>query len=166
MGPFFLPVPATMTESQTLILPHPEATQRLGTLIGRLAQKGDVLLLHGDLGAGKTTLTQGIARGLDIDDRITSPTFSLLHEYEGRLPLFHFDLYRLDASDFSQLGFEEIWEDGQGVVVIEWPERLGPHAPTDHLDITLTLQEDGRLATLTATGDRPRHLLKEVSLAW
>ncbi|MNL02314.1 tRNA threonylcarbamoyladenosine biosynthesis protein TsaE [compost metagenome] len=155
-----------MTESQTLILPNPEATQRLGTLLGRLVQKGDVLLLHGDLGAGKTTLTQGLAQGLDINDRITSPTFALLHEYEGRLPLFHFDLYRLDSPDLSQLGFEEIWEDGHGVVVIEWPERLGEHAPAGHLDVTLTIQEDGRLATLTATGDRPLHLLKELALAW
>ena len=155
-----------MTESQTLILPNPEATQRLGTLLGRLVRKGDVLLLHGDLGAGKTTLTQGLAQGLDIEDRITSPTFSLLHEYEGRLPLYHFDLYRLDAPYFSQLGFEEIWEDGHCVAVIEWPERLGPHTPSDHLDVTLTIQEDGRLAPLTATGDRPLHLLKELYLAW
>ncbi len=155
-----------MIDSQTLILPNPEATQRLGALLGRLAEAGDVLLLHGNLGAGKTTLTQGLARGLDIQDRITSPTFALLHEYEGRLPLYHFDLYRLDTPDLGQLGFDEIWEDGRGVAVIEWPERLGEQGPAEHLDVTLAIREDGRLATLTATGDRPRHLLKELHLAW
>lgn len=155
-----------MTESQTLILPNPEATQRLGALLGQLVQAGDVLLLHGDLGAGKTTLTQGLAKGLAIPDRITSPTFALLHEYDGRLPLYHFDLYRLDSPDLGALGFEEVWEEGHGVVVIEWPERLGAHSPAEHLDVTLNIQEEGRLATLSATGDRPRHLLKELSLAW
>lgn len=155
-----------MNETKTLILPDVEATQRLGTLLGRLGLPGDVLLLHGDLGAGKTTLTQGIARGLSIEDRITSPTFALLHEYEGRLPLYHFDLYRLETPDLGSLGFEEIWEEGRGVTVVEWPERLGAHAPEEHLGVSLTIQGEGRLATLSASGDRPRHLLEEVILAW
>ncbi len=155
-----------MTKPQTLNLPDADATQRLGRLLGQLVQAGDVLLLQGDLGAGKTTLTQGLAQGMDIADRITSPTFALLHEYEGRLPLFHFDLYRLDAPDLSQLGFEEIWEDGHGVVVIEWPERLGDQGPAEHLDIRIVIQGDGRVATLTATGDRPRRLLQELEQAW
>lgn len=155
-----------MTKPQSLPLPDADATRRLGRLLGQLAEAGDVLLLHGDLGAGKTTLTQGLAQGLEIEDRITSPTFALLHEYDGRLPLYHFDLYRLDSPDLSALGFEEVWEDGHGVVVIEWPERLGAHTPAEHLDVTLTIQEDGRLATLSAAGDRPRRLLQDLIHAW
>jgi tRNA threonylcarbamoyladenosine biosynthesis protein TsaE len=155
-----------MTEPRTLNLPDAEATRRLGRLIGQFAEAGDVLLLQGDLGAGKTTLTQGLAQGLEIADRITSPTFALLHEYDGRLPLFHFDLYRLDAPDLGQLGFAEIWEDGHGVVVIEWPERLGGQGPAEHLDVRIAIQGDGRIATLTATGDRPHHLLQALLQAW
>lgn len=155
-----------MTEPQTLHLPDAEATRRLGRLIGELAEAGDVVLLHGDLGAGKTTLTQGLAQGLSIADRITSPTFALLHEYDGRQPLFHFDLYRLDTPDLGALGFEEVWEDGHGVAVIEWPERLGDQGPAEHLDIRIAIQDDGRVASFTATGDRPRHLLAELMQAW
>lgn len=155
-----------LTEPRTLNLPDAEATRRLGKLLGQFAEAGDVLLLHGDLGAGKTTLTQGLAQGLGIADRITSPTFALLHEYEGRLLLYHFDLYRLDAPDLSQLGFAEIWEDARGVVVIEWPERLGGQGPAEHLDVTIAIQGDGRIVTFAATGDRSHRLLEELKLAW
>lgn len=156
----------TETEPHALHLPDAEATRRLGRLLGESAETGDVFLLQGDLGAGKTTLTQGLAQGLGIADRITSPTFALLHEYDGRLLLYHFDLYRLDAPDLSQLGFEEIWEDGHGVVVIEWPERLGGQGPTEHLEVRIVIRDDGRVATLAATGDRPHRLLQALLRAW
>src|ERR1051326_778967 len=105
-------------------------TQRLGARLGELLRGGDLLLLDGDLGTGKTTLTQGLAEGLGVRNVVSSPTFTLLKEYEGRLPLYHFDLYRLDdATEILDLGFEEYFESG-GVCVVEWAykaEHLWPH---------------------------------------
>ncbi|MBO9542451.1 tRNA (adenosine(37)-N6)-threonylcarbamoyltransferase complex ATPase subunit type 1 TsaE [bacterium] len=129
------------------------ATQRLGEAVGRTAQAGDIILLSGDLGAGKTSLTQGIARGLGIEDRVTSPTFNLLHEYhEGRVPLYHFDLYRLDAHGVMAQGFDDYWERGDGLCALEWAERLEGAPLPDHLVLSLEHAGEGRLATLTAHG--------------
>ncbi len=98
-------------------------THRLGALLGGLLQTGDVVLLEGPLGAGKTALTQGIGAGLGIRETINSPTFTLLKEYVGRLPLYHFDLYRIDDPDeLFALGFEDYFE-GEGVCVVEWADR-------------------------------------------
>jgi len=117
--------------------------------------KGDIITLSGDLGAGKTTLTQAIGRGLQVpeDYYITSPTFSLIHEYPGRLPMYHLDLYRLShIEEIEELGLEEIMY-GEGVTIIEWPDRLAEVMPVDYLDIALTLlDENSRLATITAHG--------------
>lgn len=147
-----------------LPLPDPDATARLGHALGRTARAGDIILLSGDLGAGKTTLTQAIARGLGIEERVTSPTFSLLHEYdEGRVPLYHFDLYRLTEEDISAQAFPDYWEQGDGLAVLEWAERLGSLTPPDRLDIHLEHAGEGRVATLTAHGDRARRWLAEIS---
>jgi tRNA threonylcarbamoyladenosine biosynthesis protein TsaE len=101
----------------------PEQTRLLGALLGTLLRPGDVVLLHGDLGAGKTALTQGIARGVGVEGTVNSPTFTILKEYTGRLPLYHFDLYRIDHPDeLLSLGFEQYF-DGDGVCVVEWAER-------------------------------------------
>lgn len=106
-------------------------TQRLGALLGGLLAPGDVVLLHGDLGAGKTAFTQGIAVGLGVARAVNSPTFTILKEYEGRLPLYHFDLYRIESPDeVYALGFEE-YLDGAGVSVIEWAERGEPAVVDD-----------------------------------
>lgn len=96
----------------------------------RLAE-GDVVLLHGDLGAGKTTLTQGIAAGLGVRDAVQSPTFTLVQEHQGRsLKLYHLDLYRLDdPSELESMGYETYLEPADGVTVIEWPERAGEWLP-------------------------------------
>src|SRR5262245_23471113 len=100
-----------------------ERTHALGRALGELAQAGDVILLEGELGAGKTAFTQGIGLGLGVDATINSPTFTILKEYEGRLPLYHFDLYRLDEPDeLYELGFEDYFR-GEGVCVVEWAER-------------------------------------------
>jgi tRNA threonylcarbamoyladenosine biosynthesis protein TsaE len=122
-------------------------TRHIGERLGALCAPGDLILLEGGLGTGKTTLTQGIARGLGIAGPVNSPTFTLIKEYTGRVPLYHLDLYRLDAlEDVADLGIEEYLE-GDGVCVVEWPERAAPLWPADHL-----------LIRLTATGPHARRL--------
>jgi len=130
-------------------------TQRLGARLGELLQPGDVLLLEGDLGAGKTVLAQGVAQGLAIGDPVTSPTFTLIHEYEGRLPLYHVDLYRLGGTpDAAGIGLEDYLY-GDGVTVIEWPDRAGELLPLDHLTISLRpIAETKRAVRLTPRGAR------------
>jgi len=128
-------------------------TEILGNVLGRIAQPGDVITLSGNLGAGKTALTQAIGRGLEVDPRIyiTSPTFSLLHEYKGRIPLYHIDLYRLGSEgEIESLGLPEYFY-GDGLTVIEWPERLGSLMPEERLHIDLVISgESSRTADLTA----------------
>jgi tRNA threonylcarbamoyladenosine biosynthesis protein TsaE len=122
-------------------------TIALGERLGALAMAGDLICLWGDLGAGKTQLAKGIASGLGISDTVNSPTFVLMSEYAGRLPLFHVDLYRLaDAADALAGG---VVDDRQadGVTVVEWPDRMGPVLPAARLDVLI----DG-------TGDEPRRI--------
>lgn len=145
----------------TVDLPDEAATRLLGERLGRLAGPGDVLLLEGDLGAGKTTLTQGIASGLGCEDSATSPTFALVYELPGRLTLRHMDLYRLDTSSLEHLGVEEWFED-EAVAVVEWAERLGPFMPREHLRVTLSHAGDGRRAALEAVGARHQQLLRDL----
>ena len=114
-------------------------TARVGHQLGKMALIEDVILLHGDLGAGKTTLTQAIAIGLDVpaDQYVTSPSFALMHEYPGRIPLYHMDCYRLSGEeDIEGAGLID-YIDGPGLAVIEWPDRLGNLQPADRLDIEL-----------------------------
>lgn len=139
----------------TLLLQDRDATVALGARLGALARPGDIITLAGSLGAGKTTLTQAIGQGLEVPPScyITSPTFSLLHEYPGRLPLFHLDLYRLqDESEVEELGLAEYLYD-IGLSVIEWPDRLGSMMPEDRLHIDLAIiTETAREARLTLHG--------------
>jgi tRNA threonylcarbamoyladenosine biosynthesis protein TsaE len=114
-----------------------EATIALGERLARVAAPGDLVCLWGELGAGKTQLAKGIARGLGIEDTVTSPTFILMNEYAGRMPLFHVDLYRLaDASDALAGG---VIDDRQsdGLTVVEWPERMGDVLPAARLDVRI-----------------------------
>jgi tRNA threonylcarbamoyladenosine biosynthesis protein TsaE len=142
--------------SIALSLKDLEASMAFGLHLGLIAAPGDVITLGGSLGAGKTTLTQAIGQGLEVptDQYITSPTFSLLHEYLGRLPLYHMDLYRLSGEEeIEELGFED-YIYGNGLTVIEWPDRLGTLMPEDRLHIELTsCSENARKAQLTAHGD-------------
>ncbi|HOD29864.1 MAG TPA: tRNA (adenosine(37)-N6)-threonylcarbamoyltransferase complex ATPase subunit type 1 TsaE [Syntrophales bacterium] len=104
----------------------PEETRRLGRAIGRALTAGSIVALNGELGTGKTTLTQGIARGLDVPEafQVTSPTFTLVNEYPGRLTLYHVDLYRLSGpADLETLGYEEFFF-AEGVTVVEWSEKI------------------------------------------
>ncbi|OKY76539.1 MAG: tRNA (adenosine(37)-N6)-threonylcarbamoyltransferase complex ATPase subunit type 1 TsaE [Desulfobulbaceae bacterium DB1] len=144
-----------MTAARTISLPTLDDTLRFGRHLGRTASPGDIFTLSGDLGAGKTTLTQAIGQGLEVppDYYITSPTFSLLHEYPGRIPLYHMDLYRLgSAEEIEELGFED-YIYGNGLTVIEWPDRLEYLMPDNRLDIFIsTVSATCRSLLLTAHG--------------
>jgi tRNA threonylcarbamoyladenosine biosynthesis protein TsaE len=150
--------------STVLHLVDAAATRSLGIQLGKSLSAGCVVLLTGDLGSGKTCLVQGMGEGLGIQDAIDSPTFTLINEYVGgRLPLYHFDLYRLETSDIASLYPETYWEGVDvepGIVAIEWAERL-PYKPENYLQMELTYDPNtGRQATLTAIGNAEAfHLL-------
>ena len=125
-----------------LISHSPEETQKLGKRLGQLALPGDVFLLAGELGAGKTCLTQGIAWGLNINEYTLSPTFVIMRELYGRLPLYHIDLYRLERIEESlDLGLDDYLY-GRGVCVIEWAEKALSILPTEHLLIKISYLVD------------------------
>ena len=144
-------------ESHTIVLPDAEATRELGRNLAQSLPPGSVILLEGDLGSGKTTLVQGLGEGLGIKDPIVSPTFTLINEYpEGRIPLYHLDLYRLEPPEVEALNLEAYWEGIEfplGIVAIEWSERLS-YKPNNYLQIGLTYQTDGsRQAQFIAKGE-------------
>ena len=121
----------------------PEETIELGRKIGRLLKKGDIIAMQGTLAAGKTTITKGIAESLEIKDTITSPTFCLISEYEGKMPLYHMDVYRLDgAEDFAGLGTEDMLY-GEGVSIIEWSEKIMSELPKKTIILKIEPKEDG-----------------------
>ncbi|MDH7568747.1 MAG: tRNA (adenosine(37)-N6)-threonylcarbamoyltransferase complex ATPase subunit type 1 TsaE, partial [Armatimonadota bacterium] len=131
-----------------LVIHSSEEMQELGRLLGRLLGPGDVVCLRGDLGTGKTTLTQGIAAGMGVHGQVASPTFTLVHEHPGAVPLFHLDAYRLEnADELWDLGFEEYLR-GDGVVVIEWGERVVEALPDSRLTLWLDYAGDARRVRL------------------
>lgn len=135
--------------------PTPSATRRIGERIGRMLRAGDVVLLSGELGAGKTVLAQGIGRGLGIGDAIKSSSFVIMNEYQGpRLRLYHADLYRLeDPEQVAELALDELA--CHGVLVIEWPERAPEALPAEHLRINLSYDgAKARVIRIEANGDR------------
>ena len=119
----------------------PGNTYSLGQRLGREAKKGDIFCLNGDLGVGKTVFTQGFAAGLGITEPVNSPTFTILQQYdEGRLPLYHFDVYRIgDVSEMDEVGYEDCFY-GDGVTLIEWPERIRELLP-EHV-VTVTIEKN------------------------
>lgn len=123
-----------------VILRNEQEMIAFGEKIGKRLQPHTVITLTGELGAGKTTLTKGIGKGLDITRIINSPTFTIVKTYEGRLTLYHFDAYRLEDSD-DDLGFEEMLDD-EGVCVIEWPMYIEDILPADRLEIEIVKNED------------------------
>lgn len=115
----------------------PDETQAFAADMAKRLTAGDVLCLYGDLGAGKTAFVQGLAKGLGIDEPITSPTFTIVNEYEGRLPLYHFDVYRIaDSGEMYEVGFDE-YVYGEGVSVIEWPQLIADILPDKRYDIEI-----------------------------
>lgn len=146
-----------------------DATEQLGAALGAHLQPGDVVALIGDLGAGKTYLTRGIARGLGIAEPVTSPTFILVAEYStaSGFTFYHADCYRLDAThgvaEALAIGLDELLN-GDGVAVVEWADRIAALLPPDHLRVELTVLDDTRRAlTFTAHGPRAATLLNTVS---
>lgn len=127
----------------------PEETIELGRKIGKLLKKGDILAMQGTLAAGKTTITKGIADSLGVSDTITSPTFCLISEYEGKMPLYHMDVYRLEGTDdFENLGTEDMLY-GEGVSIIEWSEKIMDALPKKTIILKLEPQDDGsRIITI------------------
>ncbi len=140
----------------------PDETRALGEGLGRLLRRcdarGEVVALTGPLGAGKTCFVQGLARGLGAGGYVRSPTFVLVHQYPGPLPLYHVDLYRIAPSDLDALGLEEIIE-GDGVTAIEWAGTAP--LPPDHLSVELSFgrDENARIVRIGAAGGRSRRLL-------
>lgn len=143
-----------------IITTSPEKTQQLGTRLGKLAHPGDVLLLVGKLGAGKTCLTQGIARGLGIREYAASPSFVVVRELYGRLPLYHMDFYRLDnPEEIADLGLDDYLYGG-GVSVVEWAEKGLSLLPAEHLLIEMSyISDTSRRLKLKASGKRYRQLV-------
>ncbi len=132
----------------------PEDTFALGSALGQLLTRGDVVLLHGDLGAGKSVLARGLARGVGIDCPMPSPTFTLMQPYEGRIPFYHFDLYRLDEPDqFYEAGLDE-YVFGNGAAVVEWPE-CAELAPENCLTIRIerSAADEERRILLSFSGE-------------
>ncbi len=141
----------------------PEQTQKIGVRIGELALPGDVFLLSGRLGAGKTCLTQGIAWGLNIKEYALSPTFVIVREMHGRLPLYHIDLYRLDNIDeIEDLGLDDYLY-GKGACVVEWAEKALGLLPSEHLLIQIGfLSDTARNLQLKPSGKRYQELLAQL----
>ena len=135
-------------------------THALGVALGRQLQAGDVIGLSGELGAGKTVLAQGLSQGLDVTEPVSSPTFSLVHEYQGRLPVWHLDTYRVASLDeLIDLSWSDLLSGG-GVVLIEWPERIRAALPPERLDVSLHYEtDDEREIELIGRGERWREVL-------
>lgn len=145
-----------------------QETEQLGQEIGKLLQPGDVIALNGSLGAGKTCLVRGMARGMGVVDRVSSPTFTLINEYDGDLPLYHMDMYRLaHPEELEDLGYEEYFY-GSGVTVLEWASQVEPYLPGVRLDVLITKvthredEADTRVFELVPRGERFEQMLKEL----
>lgn len=138
----------------------PEQTRQFGKKMATFLSAGDTVLLQGELGAGKTEFVKGIAEGLGVAERVTSPTFTLLHVYQGTMPVYHFDLYRLvQPEELFEIGFEDYHD---GVTIIEWPERFPREMPTRHfaVDFLLSDQIDERIITIKAVGSHYQNRLE------
>jgi len=143
----------------------PEETTALGFCLGRILQAGDVVCVIGELGTGKTHFTKGIARGLGIESDVTSPSYTILQIYEGRIPLYHFDLYRMETADeLFDIGFDEFIY-GQGASVVEWADKFLANMPEKRLTVVLEYGRDPaaeRSVKLEAAGRRYQLLLEEM----
>jgi tRNA threonylcarbamoyladenosine biosynthesis protein TsaE len=152
---------APTADRLVVVCPDPDATTALGRALGALAEPGDLVCLWGDLGAGKTHLAKAIGAGLGVTDTITSPSFVLMAEYEGRLPLFHIDPYRLTSAEDALAGGLIDERQATGVTIVEWPERLGDALPVDRLDVRIDgTGDEPRTITLIAWTERYRRYLE------
>ena len=147
-----------------LALASEAETIALGELIGKKLRAGHLLLLRGPLGAGKTTLARGLARGAGFKGRVSSPTFALAHVYRGkRLTVHHLDLYRVAEGEDAEIGLDELLADPHAAVVVEWPDATGGRWPKDRLEVTLAHAATGRQVSFKATGPGARKILESVA---
>lgn len=156
-----------MTTSLQVPSPSPAQTRRLGACLGKLLKQGDIVLLQGPFGSGKTTMVQGIARGLGVQGRVTSPSFALVNEYRADddhqgVPVYHIDVYRISSAEEAvQFGLEEYLSD-RGISLIEWAERVEAVVPEEHLRIVLAVAGvRRRILHFKAFGERYQKLLEE-----
>lgn len=141
---------ASTLDRRVVVCPDPAATTSLGLALGAVAEAGDLVCLWGDLGAGKTHLAKAIGAGLGVSDTIISPSFILMAEYQGRLPLFHIDPYRLSSAEDALAGGLIDERQAAGLTLVEWPERLGDALPAPRLDVRIE-----------GAGDEPRRIVLE-----
>lgn len=151
-----------MVQSKVFIAKSVEETQGIAERLANLLVAGDVLTLEGDLGAGKTTFTKGLAKGLGVTRNVNSPTFTIVKEYKGRVPLYHMDVYRLEDSD-EDIGFFEYFH-GEGVSVVEWARYIEEYLPEERLEVQISyIDEMTRKMEFTAYGARYRSILNEMN---
>lgn len=148
--------------SKSWITGSAEETQKIAERLAEVLMPGDLLTLEGDLGAGKTTFTKGLAKGLGVKRNVNSPTFTIVKQYKGRLPLYHMDVYRLEDSD-EDIGFSEYF-DGEGVSVVEWAQFIEEYLPKERLEVTIrSIDEQTRNIEFHAIGDRYLNILNEMN---
>lgn len=147
-----------------IITKTPQELAYLGGRMAQLLQPGDFLALDGDLGAGKTLFTQGLAQGLEVAEEISSPTFTIIHEYEsGRLPLYHMDVYRIKhPEEMYDLGYEEYFY-GNGITVVEWAQLIAELLPEEYLGIEIAIAPEGRELRFSPYGAHYEHILEELT---
>jgi len=146
-----------------VIVSSPQETKELGVKLGNFLRPGDVISLNGSLGSGKTYFVKGIGIGLGIaEELVTSPTFKLINQYEGILPLYHFDVYRIKPEEIEDLGYEDYFY-GKGVSIIEWGNNVIDYLPEDYLEVLLekTSIDNERHFTFIAHGQRYEKLLAD-----
>ncbi|WKV09815.1 tRNA (adenosine(37)-N6)-threonylcarbamoyltransferase complex ATPase subunit type 1 TsaE [Thermoanaerobacterium sp. CMT5567-10] len=142
----------------------PIETEKIGFKLGNLLKRGSIVLISGELGVGKTVLTKGIAKGMGIDDYVTSPTFMIVNEHLGDIPLYHFDVYRIeDYTELYDIGYEEYFY-GDGVCVIEWPEKIKPLIPKENIFIRMNMGDtfDERTIEIESHGEKYDEVVKEM----
>lgn len=146
-----------------LVAKNEKETIDAGRKLGRRLAAGDVVCLLGELGAGKTTFTKGLAEALGFKGRVTSPTFGLAREYRGKdVRIYHLDLYRVAENETGDIGLEDYLHDPRGVCVIEWPAAVGAFMPQDYITVKLGHRPEGRTIAVTAKGKRSRAVVSEL----
>lgn len=143
-----------------VILKNQEETIAFGRQLGACLDAGDLICMSGDLGAGKTTMTKGIGEALGVKRVINSPTFNILKGYQGRIPLYHLDVYRLEGVK-QELGFDEYY-DGDGVCVVEWAQFIEEELPKERLNLTIERLDEGRVVILEPVGKHYEAIVKKV----
>jgi len=141
---------------------NPEETKKIGNYLAGLLKPGDIILFFGELGSGKTCLTQGIAATMKVKEMVNSPSFTIINEYHGKFPIYHFDLFRLNSFyELYDLGYEEYFY-GDGITIVEWAEKIDQNLPFEYLKIIITfLDQKKRKIEFSPIGERYEQLIKE-----